>query len=109
MKDKGKDPVVEEDYQGSSKLPVRRTTPVGRGGGLVMNEAISVSSGGASGFMPIWDVSGGCSGGVDTVPTGSAGLFCSSLPAVYVVLPAKKVTVVLNLFMCFRRLPVTSC
>jgi hypothetical protein len=73
-KAKGKDPVIEDDYQGSSKLAVRRT-PAERGRVLFIDEPISVSSGRGSGLMPVWDISGCFSGGITDISAGGATLF----------------------------------
>ncbi|KAM0920397.1 hypothetical protein ACQ4PT_007545 [Festuca glaucescens] len=54
-KAKGKEPLIEDDSARGSKLAIRRSTPVVSSRGLVIDEPISVSSGGASGRMPVWD------------------------------------------------------
>lgn len=71
-KAKGKEPLIEDDSARGSKLAIRRSTPVVSSRGLVIDEPISVSSGGASGRMPVWDVSGGYSGGINLMANESS-------------------------------------
>ncbi|KAM0857454.1 hypothetical protein ACQ4PT_048439 [Festuca glaucescens] len=52
---KGKEPLIEDDSARGSKLAIHWSTPVVSSRGLVIDEPISVSSGRASGRMPVWD------------------------------------------------------